>query len=331
MTHSPRPTLLSRWTSQPWLWSFCGALGVYGLVLIFARGHGAWNVLTTAIAFSAFTVLVSTGQMFVITLGPGNIDLSLPATIGFASAVAMKVMNGSDSRIVLGLAAALGAGLAIGTVNYLLIRLLRIPPLIATLSASFVIRSIGISYGRGLQIVPPPGFSYLTTARIGGISLLALLVLAFSAIAALLLQRTVYGRSMLAVGQNMRAARLAGIPVGRVGWLTYTLCGGLAGLCGAFLAGFTGGSSLDVGADYLLTSIAVVVIGGTSVAGGMANVPGLWGGALMLFMTSTLLNASGLGVGARDLLTGLIIIAVMTLAGGKRQTTHGYGSQQIVR
>jgi ribose transport system permease protein len=319
----PHIALHARLGKQPFLWSFLGALGVYGLVLIFAGGHGAWNVLTTAIAFSAFTVLVGIGQMFVITLGPGNIDLSLPATIGFASAVAMKIMNGADSRIALGLAAAMGAGLVIGSVNYLLIRLLRIPPLIATLSASFVIRSVGISYGQGLQIVPPPGFAYLTTARIGGISLLALLVLAFSAIASLLLTRTVYGRSMLAVGQNMRAARLAGIPVGRVRWLTYTLCGGLAGLCGAFLAGFTGGSSLDVGADYLLTSIAVVVIGGTSVAGGMANVPGLWGGALMLFLIGTLLNASGLGVGARDLLTGLIIIAVITLAGGQRQTRNG--------
>jgi ribose transport system permease protein len=213
MTLSPRIALLSHWAKQPWLWSFFGALGVYGLVLVFARGHGAWNVLTTALAFSAFTVLVGIGQMFVITLGPGNIDLSLPATIGFASAVAMKVMDGADSRIVLGLAAAVGAGLVIGTLNYLLIWLLRIPPLIATLSSSFVIRSVGISYGRGLQIVPPPGFAYLTTARIAGISLLALVVLAFSAIAALLLKRTVYGRSMLAVGQNMRAFR-SGVSAG---------------------------------------------------------------------------------------------------------------------
>ncbi len=323
MTLSQNAGLFSRLRSLPWIWSFLGALAVYALVLVFAGGHGAWNVITTAIAFSAFTVLVGIGQMAVITLGPGNIDLSLPATIGFASAVAMKVMDGADSRIALGLAAAVAAGLVIGMANYLLIRLLRIPPLIATLSASFVIRSVGISYGRGLQIVPPPGFTYLTTERFGGISLLAVLVLALSALAALVLARTVYGRSMLAVGQNMRAARLAGIPVGRVRWLTYTLCGGLGGLCGAFLAGFTGGSSLDVGAEYLLTSIAVVVIGGTSVAGGLANVPGLWGGALMLFMIGTLLNASGLGIGVRDLLTGLIIIAVITLAGGRRQTRHG--------
>jgi ribose transport system permease protein len=104
-----------------------------------------------------------------------------------------------------------------------------------------------------------------------------------------------------------------------VRFLTYALCGALGGLCGALLAGFTGGSSLDVGAEYLLTSIAVVVIGGTSVAGGMANVPGLWGAALMLFMIATLLNSSGLGVGVRDLMTGVIIIAVITLAGGRRQ------------
>ena len=147
----------------------------------------------------------------------------------------------------------------------------------------------------------------------------AIVVLLLSIIAGVVLARTVYGRSVLAVGQNMHAPH--GSPASRSGScasLTYVLCGALGGLCGALLAGFTGGSSLDVGAEYLLTSIAVVVIGGTSVAGGMANVPGLWGAALMLFLIATLLNSSGLGVGVRDLMTGLIIIAVITLAGGRR-------------
>jgi ribose transport system permease protein len=303
---------------RPWIWSFAGAALVWAVAVALAGGHGGWPVITTALAFSAFTVLVGLGQMFVITLGPGNVDLSLPANIGLASAVAMKVMDGSDSRIALGLGAAVVAGLLIGLANYLLIRLLRIPPLIATLSSSFVIRSVGISYGRGLQIKPPPAFADFVLARIGGISVLALLVLFVSILAGLVLARTVYGRSVLAVGQNARAARLAGLSVGQVRFFTYLLCGVLGGLCGALLAGFTGGSSLDVGAEYLLTSIAVVVIGGTSVAGGMANVPGLWGAALMLFMIATLLNSSGLGVGVRDLMTGLIIIAVITLAGGRR-------------
>jgi ribose transport system permease protein len=315
---NPSAALL-QFRNRPWIWSFLGALLVWAMAVALAGGHGGWPVFTTAIAFSAFTVLVGIGQMFVITLGPGNIDLSLPANIGLASAVAMKVMDGADSRIALGLIAAVAAGLAIGVVNYLLIRLLRIPPLIATLSSSFVIRSVGISYGRGLQIKPPQAFADFVLYRVGGISVLAVLVLLLSVVAAVVLARTVYGRSVLAVGQNLRAARLAGLSVRRVRFLTYALCGALGGLCGALLAGFTGGSSLDVGAEYLLTSIAVVVIGGTSVAGGMANVPGLWGAALMLFMIATLLNSSGLGVGVRDLMTGVIIIAVITLAGGRRQ------------
>jgi ribose transport system permease protein len=308
----------SRLRNLPWIWSFLGAVVIWALAVALAGGHGGWSVFTTAVAFSAFTVLVGLGQMFVITLGPGNIDLSLPANIGLASAIAMKIMDGSDARIVLGLAAATLAGLVIGVANYVLIRLLRIPPLIATLSSSFVIRSVGITYGRGLQIKPPPAFADFVTLRIGGVSVLAILVLLLSVLAAAVLARTVYGRSVLAIGQNSRAARLAGLSVGRVRFLTYMLCGALGGLCGALLAGFTGGSSLDVGAEYLLSSIAVVVIGGTSVAGGMANVPGLWGGALMLFLIATLLNSSGLGVGVRDLMTGVIIIAVITLAGGRR-------------
>lgn len=182
-----------------------------------------------------------------------------------------------------------------------------------------MIQSVGISYGRGLQIKPPPGFAEFTLHRIGGVSVLTVLTLLFSILMGVVLARTVYGRSVLAVGQNMRAARLAGVPVERVRFITYTFCGALGGLAGALLAGFTGGSSLDVGAEYLLTSIAVVVIGGTSVSGGMANVPGLWGGAMLLFLIATLLNSSGAGVGVRDVMTGLIIVGVITLAGGKRQ------------
>ena len=203
--------------------------------------------------------------------------------------------------------------------NYLLIRLLRIPPLIATLSSSFVIRSVGISYGRGLQIIPPHGFADLRAARIGGISVLALLVLLVSVLAAFVLARTVYGRSVLAVGQNIRAARLAGLPVGRVRMITYALCGGLGGLCGAFLAGFTGGSSLDVG-DRISSNVHRGRRDRRHVGRRRhGQCPRSLGRALMLFMIATLLNSSGLGVGVRDLMTGLIIIAVISLAGGQRQ------------
>lgn len=302
--------------SRPWLWSFVGALAVWLAAVIFTGGHGAGGMLTAAFSLAVFTVIVGVGQMFVITLGPGNVDLSLPANIGLASAVAMTMMAGDDSRIALGLAAALACGLAVGIANYLLIWALRIPPIIATLSASFIIQSIDISYGRGLQIKPPPGFADFTNLQVAGIPLLAILTVLFTFGAGLVLQRTIFGRSVLAIGQNMRAARLAGLSVNRVRVLTYALSGTLGGLDGALLAGYFRGANVDIGNEYLLASIAVVVIGGTSVAGGKANIPGLWGAALFLVLLLTMLNTLGVSAGVRLVLTGLIIVAVITAAGG---------------
>lgn len=308
--------MLGRTLARPWIWSFIGALSVWLAAISFTGGHGGGGMLTAALSLAVFTIVVGVGQMFVITLGPGNVDLSLPANIGLASAVAMTVMAGEDSRIALGLLAALACGAAIGTVNYLLIWALRIPPIIATLSASFVIQSIDISYGRGLQIKPPTGFADFTNVQIFGIPILAILILLFTMGASLLLQRTVFGRSVLAIGQNMRAARLAGIRVNRVRFATYVLSGTLGGIDGALLAGYFRGANVDIGNEYLLASIAVVVIGGTSVAGGRANIPGLWGAALFLVLLLTMLNTFGVSAGVRLVLTGLIIVAVITAASG---------------
>ena len=219
--------------SRPWIWSFLGAAAVWLSAVAFTGGYGAGGMMTAALSLSVFTVIVGVGQMFVITLGPGNVDLSLPANIGLASAVAMKTMGGDDSWVVVGLAAALACGLAVGIVNYLLIWALRIPPIIATLSASFIIQSVDISYGRGLQIKPPPGFADFTNIVIAGVPLLAVLTLLFTIGASVALNRTVWGRSVLAIGQNIRAARLAGIKVEPVRFATYALCGTLGGLAGA--------------------------------------------------------------------------------------------------
>jgi ribose transport system permease protein len=310
---------LARIGDRPWVWSFAGALVVYLAAIAFTRGQGAGGIVTAALALATFSVIVGIGQMLVITLGPGNVDLSLPANIGLASAVAMKVMDGMDSAILPGLLAALASGLAVGVFNYLLIWLLRIPPIIATLSASLIIQSAGISYGRGLQIKPPPAFAEFTTLQVLGIPIVAAGTMLFALIASVVLERTIYGRSVVAIGQNARAARFAGIPVGRIRFLTYVLSAALGGICGALLAGYFRGSSLEIGDEYLLSSIAVVVIGGTSVAGGKANVPGIWGASLFLVLLLTMLNTFGVSAGVRLVVTGLVIIAVITAAGGERR------------
>ena len=309
---------ITKLASKPWIWSYLGALVVWLAAIVYTGGTGAGGMITAALSLAVFTVIVGLGQMFVITLGPGNVDLSIPANIGLASAVAMKTMGGDDKMIAIGILAALGSGLAIGLFNYALIRLLRIPPIIATLSSSFIILSTDIAFGRGLQIKPPPGFADFANIQFFGIPILAVVGVLLAVVAWAALQRMTYGRSVLAIGQNMRAAKFAGIPVERIRLVTYTLSGGLAGLNGALLAAYFRGASVDIGNEYLLSSIAVVVIGGTSVAGGRANVPGIWGASLFLVLLLTMLNTFGVSAGLRLLLTGIIIVGVITAAGGHK-------------
>ena len=301
--------------TAPWLGSVLAAAAAFAVTIANGQIQGIPGLLAAALSFSALTVLVALGQMLVISTGPGNADLSIPSTIALSSAVSMLVMDGSDSMVLPGLVAAMGVGAAVGLLNFGLIRLLRIPPIIATLANSLIVMSCAISLGRGLKIKPPPIFIELVTLRLGGIPLLALFALAVSVLVWLVVERTVFGRSLCALGQNARAAEFSGVRVVRTSLLAYVICAALAGLTGALIAGFAGGNSLDQGDEYLLLTIAVVVIGGTSVSGGRPCVPGIWGAALFMFLLVAMLNAAGASAGLRMLLTGVIIIIVIALAG----------------
>jgi ribose transport system permease protein len=203
--------VLSRAFEQPWIWAYLGAFTVWLATIAFTRGTGGGQILTAAFTFAVFFVIVGIGQMFVITLGPGNVDLSIPATITLAGAVSTKLMDSHDSMILIGALAALACGLGVGIFNYGLIRLLRIPPIIATLSAAFIVQSLAIAYGRGLRIKPPDALAAFTTARIGGVPVLALCVIALAALMSVVLHRTVYGRSVIAIGQSQR--HLVAVPI----------------------------------------------------------------------------------------------------------------------
>ncbi len=304
---------------KPWIWSFVAALAVWIVTILFTGGASTLGLSQASLTFAAFSIIVGLGQMFVITLGPGNVDLSIPATMTLAGTVALKVMDTNNDLIIVGILIALAIGVAIGVANYALIKLLRIPPIIATLSSSFIVQSTAIWYNRGIRIKPPDFLANFSTASTLGIPNVAIVALLISAAAWVLLEKGIYGRWVSAIGQNMRAARLAGVPVDGVRFITYVLCAVLAALAGFLLSCFSGGAALNMGAEYLLTSIAVVVIGGTAVAGGFANVPGIWGASLFLFLVVSMLNTYGASAGVRLLLTGLIIIAVI-VAASRRQT-----------
>ncbi|WP_075289389.1 ABC transporter permease [Pararhizobium arenae] len=306
--------LLSR---KPWIWSFVAAFIVWSATILFTGGASTIGLSQAALTFAAFSILVGIGQMFVITLGPGNIDLCVPATMTLAGTIALKFMQVDDSLILPGLFIAIAIGVAVGIGNYALIRLLQIPPIIATLSMSFIVQSTAIWTNRGLRIKPPETLASFTTETTAGIPNVALVALTLSVCAFALLHLTVYGRWISAIGQNIRAARMAGIPVDGARFVTYVLCSVLAAICGYLLASFSGGAALNMGSEYLLMSIAVVVIGGTAVAGGNSNVPGIWGASLFMFLVVSMLNTYGAGAGIRLIMTGLIIIAVIVVAGGR--------------
>ena len=308
--------ILNRAKTAPWIWAYLAAFLAWGIAMIASSGLGGGYLLSAALTFSVFSVFVGLGQMFVISSGPGNIDLSIPSVIAMGGLVAMKIMDGSNAMIIPGLLAALACGALLGLCNSLLIRILRVPPIIATLSMSLIVQSMAISYGRGLLVTPPPLLSHLVVVRFAGIPLLAVIGVIIAIIMGFVLHKTVYGRAILAVGQNENAARLAGVSVWRTRYITYALSGLFAALCGVLLSAISGGASLDMGNEYMLTSIALVVIGGTSIAGGKANVTGIWGAALFLYLLVSMLNSTGVSSGWRLVLNGLIIIAVIVTAGG---------------
>jgi ribose transport system permease protein len=308
--------------AKPWSWSFIATFAVWLATIAVTGGASTIGLSQAALTFASFSVLVGIGQMFVITLGPGNIDLSVPATMTLAGTVALKYMDGQSGLVVQGLVLAIAIGAAIGLLNYMLIKALRIPPIIATLSMSFIIQSAAIWTNRGLRIKPPQVLADFTTSKTLGIPNIALLALLISVVAWILLHRTAYGRWIAAIGQSLPAARTAGIAVDGNRLATYLLCAILSALCGYLLACFSGGAALNMGTEYLLMSIAVVVIGGTAVAGGDSNVPGIWGASLFMFLVVSMLNTYGLGAGVRLIMTGAIIIVVILLASGRNLGTR---------
>jgi ribose transport system permease protein len=306
--------------ARPWIWAYLAALLVWLATVVMTSGQATAGLVTAALTFGSFFALVGIGQMFVITLGPGNVDLAIPATMVLSATVSIKTMDGDPAMIPVGLALTIAVGILVGTANFALIRLLRIPPIIATLSSSFIILSVAIVWNRGLRIKPPEVLGDFPGTDVLGVPLVALLVIALAAVMQVVLERTRYGRSVTAIGQSPRAARLSGVQVDRTRFTAYVSCALFASLAGFLLASYSGGPALNMGDPYLLISIAVVVIGGTSVAGGDGNVPGLWGASLFLFLLAAMLNTLGIGEGVRQVLTGAIVISVIVAASFRKAT-----------
>lgn len=256
-------------------------------------------------------VLVAIAQAIVV-LG-GGLDLSAGAIVALSSVVAVQVMGGEDSGIVLGVLAALGTGLACGLANGLIVSRLRLQPLIATFASASVFS------GLALLVLPSPGGSVpgvmtgLLRQAVAMVPISVLLVVAV-ALGWLVLRRTRLLRHVRAVGGDPAAAFASQVPVARVQLSTYALCGIISALAGLAVLGNSGSGDPFIGGDLALNSIAAVVVGGVALRGGIGSPIGAMAGATILTLASTILFAIGLPTSWRALAAGLVVILALALS-----------------
>ncbi|MFZ2105358.1 MAG: ABC transporter permease, partial [Roseiarcus sp.] len=245
----------------------------------------------------------------------GGLDLSLPWTIGLCGILLAGMVKGSDGRLIYALPLVLAIGAFIGLVNGVGVALLGISPVVMTLALNGILQGAALVYSNGT----PDGFSspllrlFMTDQKFI-VTPVVVFVVAFVVVAVLLLGRTAFGRRIYAVGNGERVAALSGVSVGRTLIGVYTLSGLCSAIVGVMLTGFSGQASLGMGDDYLLPSIAVVVIGGTLITGGRGHYLGMLGGALLLTTLQTLLAGTTLPYATRAIVYGLVMLgAVMAL------------------
>lgn len=284
------------------------------LVIGIVAGRGVGGTLTSTLQISAFLILVGLGQLLVIASGNGNIDLSVPNVITLSSLLALGVARSGHGSTLAGIGVGLAGGLAVAAANVTTIFVLGVPPIIATLAVGLLTQSAALERAQTFQQLPPPGLQNFVTERVAGIPVIALVALGVTLLVALLLHRTVFGRTVLAAGQNRKAAKLAGLHETAAMVGCYAISSILAALAGIGLAAFSG-PSITLGDPYLLTSIAAVVLGGSLIAGGRANVLGIWSAALLLNLIVTAVYVLKLSVGVQDIVEGAVVIVVVVLSG----------------
>lgn len=296
-----------------WIWSYLAAAIVLVLTLVVSRGHGV-QTLTLAFTIAPYLVLVALGQMLVMSTGPGNIDVSVAKVFSLGGLLSIAVGQATGSWL-LGIGAAMGAGLVLSAISVVAILYVRIPPIVATLATSLITSAISLTLAQGFQGSADPVLKSFLSWAPGGVPAFAVIVMIFTVGLSLLLKRTVWGTQTLAFGQARRAAEYAGISATRTLAVVYLTSGVLAALAGSLRAAFSA-PNVELGNDYLLDSIAVVVIGGTLITGGRAVPAGVWGGALFFILLDGLLNLIGWSYAGQNVLKGFLVLAVLFLAGG---------------
>lgn len=261
------------------------------------------NLLNIGIQVAVVAILAF-GQTFVIVTA--GIDLSVGSVAALSAMVAAFTGQSWGMPPMVALLFGLLTGLAAGMLSGVATAYGKLPPFIATLAMLSVARGLTLVVSNGIPVPTPSVVTWLG-GSVGPIPMPVVVMLVMGAIGWFILNRLSIGRAMYAVGGNLEAARLSGIPVKRVLVTVYALSGIFAAVAGLVLSGRLASAQPQAATGYELDAIAAVVIGGASLAGGVGRISGTLIGALVLAVIRNGLNLLNVSAFWQQVIIGLVI------------------------
>ncbi|BER91284.1 ABC transporter permease [Atrimonas thermophila] len=289
------------------------AIFIFGEITLPTGFLSIGQILITA-KLASFTALFGLCQMIVIAGGGEGLDLSVGYNATLTAVVTASIMNGSNGNLWLAVLVALGFGIAIGMANGALASYLRLPPLVVTLAMADILQGIVNAYVAGKAITgrPSPILTLMAAKSTGEFPNILFVLIPVAVLATIAFNNTKWGQILFGVGANERTAYLSGINVKKVRFAAFTVSGTLASLVGLLLLGNMGIAFKDMGSNYVLPSIAAVVLGGVPLSGGGGNYLGVIMGAIFLQALTNLLVAFGLGDAAKWVTFGIILFVMLS-------------------
>jgi ribose transport system permease protein len=284
----------------------------------FLTAENGWNILRQI----SVNVCLSIGMTLIILTG--GIDLSVGSILAFSGAVAAGLLKHGiavpPANLLIAFTAsgamivALCVGLGLGAFNGLMITRLRIPPFVATLAMMGIARGLTELWTGGKPITGLGStFETLGTGTAAGIPVQVWVYLVLVAVFVVITKKTRFGRHIYAVGGNERAARLSGLPVGRITFAVYAIGGALAAVAGLIVTARLDSARPSAGEGYELDSIAAVVIGGTSLSGGRGSVLGTLLGCLIIGVLNSGLVMLEVSPFWQKIVKGAVILAAVAI------------------
>jgi ribose transport system permease protein len=282
----------------------------------FASGQQILRLLIVA----ALLGIVAAGQNLVILGGREGIDLSVGGVVSLSAIIAGNLMAGDNAGIPLAILACIVTGAFFGLLNGIGVTLLRIPPLVMTLGMLGVLQGLLVVVRQGIPSgrAAPALADFVSRDFLSGLPGILWLWVVIGLVMAFLLNRTVFGHRVYAIGSNEQAAFMAGVPVKVIRIALFVLSGAFAAIAGICLLGYSGSSFANVGEQYMLASIIAVVFGGTPLSGGKGGYTGTMAGAFLLVILQSILTTVNIDESGRQMVFGATLLVLMLFYGRGR-------------